>query len=155
MALLWWSRPLPALRHGRAPEFAGPDDEGVVENAALLQVGDQGHAGAVDFLGLQRDAVLDAAVVVPVLVVELDETHAALGQTAGEKAVRGEGSVARLAAVELQRLRVFSCKSISPARSPASEKAISYCAMRVATSGSSTRDSWRRLSALIAVTSAP
>ena len=36
--LLWWSRPLPALRHRRAAELAGPDDQRVLEHAALLQI---------------------------------------------------------------------------------------------------------------------
>jgi len=34
----------------------------------------------------------EAAVVVPVAVVELDETHAALGETAGDETVAGEGA---------------------------------------------------------------
>ena len=128
-----------ALAHRRAAEFAGPDDERVLEHAALLEVGDEGHAGAVDFLGLELDAVLHAAVVVPVLVVELDEAHAALGQPAGEQAVRGERSVARLAAVEFaDRAAARSAMSISSGTLACILNAISYCAMRVAISGSST-----------------
>src|SRR6266404_20739 len=34
-----------ALGHGRAAEFAAPDDEGVVEHAALFEVGDEGGGG--------------------------------------------------------------------------------------------------------------
>jgi hypothetical protein len=37
-----------ALRVVRAPELAAPDDQRVVEQAALFQVGDQRVAGAVD-----------------------------------------------------------------------------------------------------------
>jgi hypothetical protein len=44
---------------------------------------------------------------VPVFVIELDETRAALRKTTREQAVRGEGAIARLAAVKLQRLRAF------------------------------------------------
>ena len=43
-------------------------------------------------LALAADAVGQAAVMVPALVVELDEAHAALGQPAGEQAVGGEGA---------------------------------------------------------------
>ena len=40
--------------------------------------------------------------VVPVLVIQLNEPHAALGQAPGQQAVRGEGAVAGLAAVQIQ-----------------------------------------------------
>ena len=40
-----------ALGHRRAAEFAAPDDERVVEHAALLQVVDQRGRRPVDFLG--------------------------------------------------------------------------------------------------------
>ena len=128
------------LGHRRAAELAGPDDQRVVEHAALLQVGDQRHAGAVDLLGLQRDALLHAAVMVPVLVIELDEPHAALGQPAGEQAVRGERAVARLAAVELETFcRLRRSRSISSGTLACIWNAISYWAMRVAISGSCDR----------------
>ena len=143
--------PVAALRHRRAAELAGPDDQRVVEHAALLEVGDQRHAGAVDLLGLERDAVLDAAVVVPVLVVELDEAHAALGQPAGEQAVAGKGTIARLAAVELERLGLFAATGPSaPARWPASGRPsrTARCAWR--SPGSSTSVCCCRLSALMA-----
>ena len=70
-----------ALGHGGAPELAAPDDERVVEHAALLQVLNQGGGGLVHLARLHHDVALDAAVVVPVAVVELDEAHAALGQS--------------------------------------------------------------------------
>ena len=90
-----------ALGHGGAAEFAGEDDEGIVEHAALFEVGDEGHAGAVDFGGFETDPVFDAAVVVPVFVVELDEADPAFGETAGDETVGGEGAVAGGAAVEV------------------------------------------------------
>ena len=93
-----------ALRHRRPPELAGPDHDRAVEHAAVLQIGDQGHAGPVDLLRLELDAVFHAAMVVPVLVVELDEPHAPLGQPPREQAVRGERAIAWLAAVEFERL---------------------------------------------------
>jgi len=35
------------------------------QHVALFEIGDERHAGAIHFLGLERDALLDAAVVVP------------------------------------------------------------------------------------------
>src|SRR5207249_1494693 len=93
-----------ALAHGRAPEFARPNDERVFEHVALLEVGDQRHASAIDLLRLQGYALLDTAVVVPVFVIKLDETDAALRQAAGQKAVRGKRPVARRAAVQVEHV---------------------------------------------------
>jgi hypothetical protein len=54
---------VPTWDSGCAAEFARPDDERVVEQAAALEVGDEGHAGAVDFGGFLHAAFLHAVVV--------------------------------------------------------------------------------------------
>ena len=79
-----------ALRVRGAAELAAPDDKRVVEHAALLQVLDQGSRGLVDVAGHLGQLVLQAAVVVPVAVIELDEAHAFLGESAGEEGIAGE-----------------------------------------------------------------
>ena len=48
--------------------------------------------------------------VVPVAVVKLDETHAALGEPAREQAVGGKRAVARGATVELEGARIFAAQ---------------------------------------------
>ena len=96
-----------ALRHRGATEFTSPHDQGVVEHPALLKVGDERHAGAVDFGSLERDAILDAAMVIPVFMVELDEAHTALGKATGEQAVGRERTVTGHATVEREGLGVF------------------------------------------------
>ena len=84
----------------------------------------------------------DVAVVVPVAVVELDEPHAALGQPAGQQAVRRERAVAALGAVQVERLLAARFdRSISSGTLVCIRNAISYWLMRVAISGSSTRSS--------------
>ena len=62
----------------------------------------------VGFLGLIADGTGQVPVLIPAGVVELDETHAALGKAAGEQAVRGEGAgILCIRAVELlDRLRL-------------------------------------------------
>ena len=125
-----------ALGHRRAAEFAAPDHQRVVEHAALLEVLDQRGRGLVDLLGHAGDLVFDAAVMVPVAVIKLDEAHAALGQPPGQQAVGGEGAVGPLAC--------RTCPAVSPASSEMSissgtllcmRKAISYWLIRVAISG--------------------
>jgi len=85
-----------ALRITGASEFAAPDHQGIVEHAALLEVLDQRGAGLVGLAGLDSDAGRQTAVLVPTLMVKLDETDAVLGQAAGQKTIGGVGSGVRL-----------------------------------------------------------
>ena len=88
---LWWSRPsLPALDHRRAAEFAAPDDDRVLQQAALLEIRDQRGAGLVGVEGVLLDAGRQVAVLVPGFVEELHEADAALDEPPGEQAVAGE-----------------------------------------------------------------
>src|SRR5205085_11499871 len=80
----------------RAAEFAAPDDQRVVPQAAGLQVAQQGGDRPVGLLGVLA-VVLDVGVVVPRLAVaveKLNHAHAALGQPASEQAAVGELAVA-------------------------------------------------------------
>ena len=81
-----------ALRVGRPAELAAPDDERLVEHAALLEVFDQGGRRLVDVAGHLGQLVLQAAVVIPVAVVELDEPNAFLGEAAGQQGIAREGA---------------------------------------------------------------
>ena len=81
-----------ALRVGRPAELAAPDDERLVEHAALLEILDQGGRRLVDVAGHLGQLVLQAAVVVPVAVVELHEAHAFLGEAAGQQGIAREGA---------------------------------------------------------------
>ena len=58
----------------------------------MLEVLDERGAGLVGFAGLGADAGGEIVMLVPTLVVKLDETDAALGQAAGEETVGGEGA---------------------------------------------------------------
>ena len=85
------------LDHWRPAEFAAPDDEGVVEQTSLLEIGEQTGAGLVGAQGLSGQTGVDALVVIPAFVEYLDEADAAFDEAAGQEAVLGEiaaGSVA-------------------------------------------------------------
>ena len=82
---------LAVFAHRCAPEFTAPDHQRVVEQAAGFQVFHQRGAGLVGVLGLGFDSLRQAAVMVPVTMAKLNETHAALGEAAGQKTVVGEG----------------------------------------------------------------
>ena len=93
------------LVHRRAAEFAAPDHERGVEQAALLEIPHERGRGAIGLeaeLGdFRRDVGADAgAVGVPAAVIELHEPHAALDQAARQQAVVGERHLARLRAVQ-------------------------------------------------------
>ena len=129
-----------ALRHRRAAEFAAPDDQRVVEQAALFQILDQRRRSPDRLRSRDHGNVaLDVAVMIPVAVIELDEAHAALGQPPRQQAVGGERAVAALGAVQVERrLASRSVRSISSGTLVCMRNAISYWLMRVAISGSST-----------------
>ena len=91
-----------ALFDGGAAEFGAPDDEGFIEEAAEFEVADEGGHALVDVFGFGGEAFVEAAVVVPVGVVELDHADAALDEAAGEEAVVGEGGFAGGGAVHVE-----------------------------------------------------
>ena len=93
-----------ALAHRRAAELAAPEDEGVLEQPATLEVADQRRRGLVDLTRAQLDVALDPAVVIPGPVVELHEAHAALEQSPREQAVGGVGAIRALGPVELEHV---------------------------------------------------
>ena len=85
-----------ALSHRRAAEFASPQEERVVEQAALLQILDQRRARLVHVLRRHRHVLLDVAVMIPRAMIKLNHPHTALGEPPGHEAVRREAAVARL-----------------------------------------------------------
>jgi hypothetical protein len=88
-------RAVAGLVHRRAPELAAPDDERVVEQPALLQIGHQRVDRPVGLPAQVRQLLDDVlaeggAVGVPAAVIELHEAHAALDQPPRQQAVVGE-----------------------------------------------------------------
>src|SRR5262245_49281568 len=97
-----------ALAHGRAAELAAPDDERVVEEAALLQIAHERGTGLIHFARYLLESAAEigaaAAVMIPVGVVKLDEPDAALDEPSREQTIVRESHTARLGAVHLERL---------------------------------------------------
>ena len=81
-----------ALRIRCAAELAAPDDERVVQHAALFEILDQGRGGLVHILSDHRQAVGQSDVMIPVAMIKLDKTHAAFCETSREQAVAREGA---------------------------------------------------------------
>ena len=90
-----------------ASEFTAPDDEGVIEHASLFEVGDKCGRGLVCFPALLGNAAFQATVLIPALMVELDEFDPAFSEAPGHEAVRGKGAgVPGILSVEIvDRLR--------------------------------------------------
>ena len=92
--LMWWSRPLPwaiGVRPNSPPQTTSVSSSMPRCFRSLISAA---HGWSTSS-AMTCDVVLDVAVVVPVAVVELDEPHAALGQPAGQQAVRRERAVGR------------------------------------------------------------
>src|SRR5690348_8933262 len=62
-----------ALAVGGAAELAAPDDQGVLEHVALLEVGEESGDGLIDLAGVLLHALAEVVVVVPAAVGDLDE----------------------------------------------------------------------------------
>src|SRR6476620_850556 len=90
--------------HGSAAKFAAPDDQGVFEKAARLEVFDERCLSLIDFAANFFEVALEifagAPVTVPVGMIELDEANAAFDEAAGEKAIAGERWFIRLNTVK-------------------------------------------------------
>ena len=67
-----------------AAEFSGPDDEGVIEHAALFEVLEKGGDGFVDGANEGAVGALDVVVAVPVSGVGLDEADSFFDEASGQ-----------------------------------------------------------------------
>src|SRR5262245_6573254 len=87
------SCPFGVFGRGLATELAAPNDHGRIEQAALFQVLDQAGDRLVGVSGMVVVVLLHVGVCVPVVVVvptagiNLDESYAALDESAGEQAL--------------------------------------------------------------------
>src|SRR5690349_7277734 len=90
----------PALAVNGAAELAAPDDERVVQHPALGQIGDEPCGRLIYVFAALGQGLRKPSVMVPVAMIELDEAHAPLGETAGQDAIGSEGAgLARVVAV--------------------------------------------------------
>lgn len=110
-----------ALDHGGAAEFPAPDDERVIQEAALLEVLDEGGIGLIGGFALGGDATFDIGVVVPGFVEELDEANAAFDEASGEEAIVRVGSLAGFGSIEVEdvfgfagQIDQFRCAELHP-----------------------------------------
>src|SRR5687767_7770797 len=91
-----------ALGHRRPTKLAAPNDEGVIEHTALAQIVNERGRGTIDFLRFQRHVFLHVLVMVPIAMIKLDETDAALGKATREEAIGRKTAVAGLRAVHVE-----------------------------------------------------
>ena len=93
----------PNFTHRRPAELTAPDNEGIFQQAALLQVFDERGRRPIHFpahVGQTFAKILAGyTVVIPIGVIELHEANAALHQAAREQAIVGEGDLAGFGAV--------------------------------------------------------
>ncbi len=81
-----------ALRVIRAAKFATPDHQRVLEHAALLQILQECGGRLIGFTTLRLHAARNVAMVIPALMIELDELDSLFGKSTSEQAVGGERS---------------------------------------------------------------
>src|SRR5690606_22782607 len=94
------------LGHRRPAKLAPPYYQRIVQESALLEIGQQSRGSLVGFTAAihkpnLQSLVLMATVRIPVGVVELNEAYAALGQPPGQQTVVGVGVLPGGRTVEL------------------------------------------------------
>ena len=147
---MWWSRPSPwamGVRPNSPPQTTSVSSSMPRCLRSLIRAA-EAWSTSLALTGMSR---FSAAVHVPVAMVELDEPHAALGQPPGQQAVGRERAVVARGAVQVEDAAWAPwTRSISSGTLVCMRKAISYWAMRVAISGSSTVSCRSLFSALTA-----
>ena len=115
-----WSRPglAPFCASGKPAEFAAPDDQRRIQQAAGFQIGQQAGDRLIGFAGEAAVVAGDVDVAVPapfVLLaagVDLHEPHAAFDHPPGDQALLGEMAALRIVEpVELLRRGRFAVES--------------------------------------------
>ena len=80
------------LAVGSTAKLTTPDDQGVIEHAALFEISHQSGRSLVGVLALGLEVLLELSMLVPAAVEELGETHATLRHAAGDQTIVGEGA---------------------------------------------------------------
>ena len=94
---------------GGAAELARPDQQGAVQQAPLLQVGDQSGDGLVDLGGAAHVELIVLGMAVPAALVELNETDSPLHHPARQQAHSPElGRVLGIQPVQLPNVLRFA-----------------------------------------------
>ena len=81
-----------AVPNRLAPEFSAPHHQRAVEQAALLEVGEEGGARSVDFARALGQTIFEILMMIPAARPDLHEAHAALDESACDEqlpALRG------------------------------------------------------------------
>ena len=73
-----------------APDAIAISNNYLANVPEVIELAKAAGARFVDFFGFELDIVFQVAVMVPIAVIELDESHAALGQAARHDAVGGK-----------------------------------------------------------------
>ena len=100
-----------ALGEGGATEFAGEDDEGFFEEAAVVEIGEEGGDGLIDLGGHGAVAFDEVGVLIPgvgavatadalIAAGEFDEADAAFDEASGDEALEGVFGLLRVGAID-------------------------------------------------------
>src|SRR5262245_4048895 len=92
------ARGIDSLSGGAPTEFGIPDDQGILEHAAVFEILDESRRGLIHCCSLNEMILLNVLVPIPIgarapectAVEELDESDAAFEQAAGEQAIAAE-----------------------------------------------------------------
>ncbi len=96
-----------ALHHRRAAKFAAPDNQRIVQHAALFEVFDQCGTRLVRVAAVFLEVGDEIAVLIPGFVEDFNKPHAFLGEPARKQAGICVCPLARFGAIHFKRLLRF------------------------------------------------
>jgi len=76
-----------SLAINRASEFSAPDDQCVVQQTALLQIGDQCRLRLINIHALFRNVRRQTAMIVPATMIQLHKTDSLFQQATGQQTI--------------------------------------------------------------------
>ena len=90
-----------ALVHGGTAKFASPDDQGIIQHAALLQVLHQGIGRFVRQSTTDVHVSYEVTVVIPATMIKVDKSYTPFGEASGEQAISCIGPVTRQRSIHI------------------------------------------------------
>src|SRR5436190_9558218 len=98
----------PALTIDRSAELATPDNKRVIEQTALLQIGNKRGRSLINFLAAFWKILLQSTMMVPIAMEQLHSSNTAFNQPARKQCIGGKSSgFARIFTIKIEGTRRF------------------------------------------------
>src|SRR3954451_17767306 len=92
------------LGHWRATKFTAPDHQRLIEHSARLEIHNQRRRRSIHLARDDFDSIANSTVMIPIAMIKLNKSDAALCEPSGQQTIGREGAVRTLRAIYLQNM---------------------------------------------------